>query len=443
MLRAMASSRQSYVRVSALLLSIAATAWPTIASVPTQGAGSRTYKIVRFSVVGSERYDEETIRRATALPLRRDVTEAELKTAAQKLGESGAFDQVEYEFAPATGGVVITFRLLDFSGRMLPVTFRNFLWFTSEELSKELNQRVPLFNGAIPESGTLKEDVRVALAKLLEERGARGEVRAVDVAKLNEGPHAVTYQVAGLDLPLATVEFTGNNGLSSTELARQVQDLIGKPYDEATLLDALEHRVKPLYLSRGYLGASASPTRVRLTRSDGREAVETVVAVTEGITYRLSAIRWKGNTAFADEELNDKVKPPINEVVNGVKLANDIRSLTRDFASRGFIMAELDVKPQLFPNGSVLYEVEIEEGDRYTMGELTLMGLDTRTAERLRRSFRMPKGDVYNAEYPKKFAFEAMQALLAAEKEQYQYSVMEKPRDPKHEVDVTILFKKR
>jgi outer membrane protein assembly factor BamA len=85
--------------------------------------------------------------------------------------------------------------------------------------------------------------------------------------------------------------------------------------------------------------------------------------------------------------------------------------------------------------------VKVIEGDQYKMGELEILGLDTRAKDRMREAWKLQQGQPYNADYPKKF-LEDTRNLVPAEVE-WAISVHETPDAKDKTVDVEISFKQQ
>lgn len=93
------------------------------------GAADR-FNLARVVITGSQRYREDDLVRATGLIVNTQVTADDLQTAANRLGNSGAFKSVQFLFKPAVGakGVEADFQVRG-AEKYLPAVFENFVWF--------------------------------------------------------------------------------------------------------------------------------------------------------------------------------------------------------------------------------------------------------------------------------------------------------------------------
>src|SRR5215467_14481416 len=91
--------------------------------------GIQSFKLNKVSSSGSKRFTEADIVAATGLKTGATITADDLKRAADRLAQSGAFSQVNYRFS----GDAAQFELVD-AAQFLPVTFENFIWFSDADL---------------------------------------------------------------------------------------------------------------------------------------------------------------------------------------------------------------------------------------------------------------------------------------------------------------------
>src|SRR5215510_6540097 len=119
--------------------------------------GEKKLHLVALHASGSQRYSEAEILQATGLQQNDLVTQHDLEEAADRLGATGVFVGVHFQFLPVPGGLSATYQVTD-NAATAPVIFENFVWFDPGQLEKELHLRVPLFQGRLPNAGTLLED---------------------------------------------------------------------------------------------------------------------------------------------------------------------------------------------------------------------------------------------------------------------------------------------
>src|SRR5689334_534154 len=145
--------------------------------LPSLAGAADHYRLARVLVTGSERYHEDDLVRATGLKVDTQVTSEDLQNAANRLGNSGAFSSVQFLFKPAIGakGVEADFQVAD-AEKFLPAVYENFVWLNERDLEEAVHQAVPLYNGQLPTSGSMSDEVSAALAKLLASKNLPSEI---------------------------------------------------------------------------------------------------------------------------------------------------------------------------------------------------------------------------------------------------------------------------
>src|ERR1035441_6235113 len=107
---------------------------------------------------------------ALGLGLGNEVNVDMLKKAADRLMETGALAKLEYKYTSLSSGVSVEYQVSDASD-FLPCRYENIVWMGSQELTTEVHELVPLFNGETPTSGTLVDQVAEAISAVLERHG--------------------------------------------------------------------------------------------------------------------------------------------------------------------------------------------------------------------------------------------------------------------------------
>jgi hypothetical protein len=165
------------------------------------------YKLVSIKVTGTKRFTPEDVVRATGLQLGQVVHKGDLDDVVRLLGESGAFTDILYslEFGPVGTKLELTVRD---SEKFVPANFDNLVCFSSQELFNKLHGSVPLFDGEVPVTGHMVNQISDALQVMLDEKKVVGQVDARRV--LDAGAiEAFTFTVTGLHITIRNIEFSG------------------------------------------------------------------------------------------------------------------------------------------------------------------------------------------------------------------------------------------
>jgi outer membrane protein assembly factor BamA len=343
------------------------------------GAADR-YHLVRIQVTGSKRYSQDDLVRATGLSVNSQVTLNDLQSAAARMGSCGAFASIQFAFkgAPGPNGVEADFEVKD-AEKFLPAVFENLVWFSDQDLQQALHQALPLYNGLLPASGTMADDVSAALTKLLAAKGLPSEVSYLAAGNIGQPLSAYKYKVENAGLTIGSVHVAGATRMPADLLAKSIASLQGQEYLRSVLDRSLELSLVPLYGDRGFLKFKILEVKAALNPS-GIVALE--VPVSEGEQYRLAGYNWSGNTLIASEELSKQITLKSGEPVNTSKLNQDLAKAGKLFGKYGREAATITPVPTFAPD-TVTYRFAVKEGDLYSMGRLEIEGFDAEVTHKL------------------------------------------------------------
>ena len=126
--------------------------------------------------------------------------------------------------------------------------------------------------------------------------------------------------------------------------------------------------------------------------------------MTPGKQYLVSEVSWKGNSAVTTLEASPFFHLPAGQPADAVRLQQDIEALLKLYRSRGYMTAQINPEPQIDEEKStVRYQINVAEGDLYTMGELEILGADTASKDRMHEAWKLREGQPYNADYTRQF----------------------------------------
>jgi outer membrane protein assembly factor BamA len=401
---------------------------------------SSAYKLVAISVTGTKRYTPEEIIAATGLHLGEEVKEQNFREASQKLGETGAFTEITYSYSYSGAGTKLEIRLAD-NDKLVPVHFDNFVWFSDQELMENLREHVPLFKNLLPLAGPLPDELSDILNSMLSQKGVAGHVHYVRFSPSEDGPiQFFLYSVEGTDITVRNVDFPGATPRQLPALQEVAQKEVAEgEYLRSKLAAIANAAFRPIYLKQGYLKVTFGDVQAELVSTSPKETVVDVkFPVEEGRQYKLAGIVWTGNTIFGGDQLQPLVHLPLNEPASALQLEDDFRAVERLYGSRGYIKAMVTSEPELNDSDStVVYKLQVKEGDIYRMGEVDIEGLDEKTTARLREDWKLREGDPYDSSYPQRFFKEAAADLpTSARWNMKVHEAIEKDRT----VDVSLRF---
>lgn len=363
--------------------------------------------LISIKVTGSKRYTEESIAAASGLQLGTPVSDDDFKTAARRLGDMGVFTEIGYSFSYSIAGTKVEFHVTD-AGNFVPVHFEDFVWFPEDEMLRRIKERVPFFDGQLPLSGRLPQDVSDVLQTMLVERSIPGHVEYERTGKSDGPVEALVYRVSDVVIQIRNVEFKGA-GDDVSALKSAARRVFDREYSRTILSALVQHDLLPVYHARGYLRARFGPpvpTVVKQPSVTGDESVRnlTIVDVTYDVTpgeqYKLKSLEWEGNHEIPTETLAKMVRAPLGQPANTVRIGDNLKDIQKLYGSRGYVTATLKVDANFDEAAkAVVLKIDVTEGSLFHMGDLEFRGLDNGLTAKLRSAWKIRPGDVYDSTY--------------------------------------------
>lgn len=379
---------------------------------PGKALPAAAHKLVAVEVSGSSRYSAKEVLAASGLVLGSTVDESQLEDATKRLAQSGAFSEVSYTYAYSPEGTKVEFHVTD-ADHFIPVTFDNFVWFSDEELSARLQELVPLFKQQVAVKGDMLASLEEALQGLLNERKIPANVQYLRMGTQDGPVQSLQFSASGLNIHIGAIEFEGADGAELPALKRAAETMEGEEYSRVKLAEFAQQKLLPVYLQRGFLQARFGPPKVKVTDEKAPDVtVSVAVPVERGAQYQLSRITFSGSKIFPAEKLGALMQVKEGEPVNALQLNRDLEAARKLYGTAGYIEAKVSVSPQWDRQSrTVAYDIGIQEGEQYHMGDLDILGLDPRDVDKVRELWTLRQGQPYDISYPARFVLEAEKIL--------------------------------
>ncbi len=402
-MRAVHARRHLFLLFSLAAFSIAASSSAAIPS-PQQVAASGSLKAIKIS--GSTRYTAEQVGQASGLAIGQTVNHDVLQAAADRLAQLGLFSKVNYRFTTFPDqGVDVEFVLED--APTVPVDFDNFPWFTDEELTAALRQSVSLFDGKAPQDGTLLDQMTAALQALLPSRGVQGTVDRTLIAEPVGDGMMMQFHVDGANLPIASVQFGDALAANSPKLADRLSDIVGKPFSRYMLEVFESEQLAPIYAAAGYLHPKFAQPVPRFTGDPNGPPPKNLLVIfpiDPGPIYHWGGAQWNGNAVLDAASLDELIGLKPGDVADGLQITGAWQRVQDAYGQRGRLDAKVTPTPSFDDaQGRVSYNVSIDEGPLYRMGDLIITGLSVDAESRVRLAWRLPSAQIFDSHYCDQF----------------------------------------
>ncbi len=211
---------------------------------------AQTFILAKIRVNGSKRFAEADIIKASGLQRGATVTAADLKQAADRLGQCGVFGQVSYRY----DGESADYTVVD-AEQFAPAAFENFVWFSDTDLIQRLHDSLPLFDGKVPLSGDLSDQMSAVLDSILKEKGIQGHVISIMRGSLAGQLQAMQFRIEGVNAKIGEIRFPGSAPDRLPLLQSATKTMIGDEYMQTSAAGAIKQSIPQVYGKLGFLKA--------------------------------------------------------------------------------------------------------------------------------------------------------------------------------------------
>ena len=202
---------------------------------------------------------------------------------------------------------------------------------------------------------------------------------------------------------IGSISIDGNQKIPTEELQsslRQADIALGRVYNRS-LLETVERELRRVYFSAGNYGSEIDIEVKELERN--RVALD--IDITEGAIAKIQHINIVGNESYSEDRLVDLLQSaeytpnPFSsrDEYSQVKLAADIETLRSFYLDRGFTRFEVvSTQVSISPDKREIFIViNINEGDRYTVRDVSLSGQLDVPEQELLDLIEVEKGGVF------------------------------------------------
>jgi len=356
-------------------------------------------KIVEVQTRGNRRIESAAILNVVKMKagetLYNDKTDADIR-AIYKLGH---FQDVQALTEESDKGTVLVYAVLE-KPVVRDIKFVGNKELTTEKLKEALDFRLNSIYSA--------KDLTKSIVKIKKLYGDDGYYLAEvepTVVKRTPTDLEITLKITeGKKILIRTIRFDGNRAFSDRKLRGLMETKekwfmswltgAGTYKEEVLKNDAL--LIGDFYLNNGYINVKVGEPSVKLT--DGRDALEVLVGITEGEQYRVGDITFKGDMLEPAAELRKKLVSEPGEIFSRANLRNDINTLTDAYADNGYAFA--NANPLTKPDSDkrvVDLTFDMEKGELVYIERISIAGNPKTRDKVIRRELRVTEGELYSA----------------------------------------------
>jgi outer membrane protein assembly factor BamA len=395
MIKTTGESSMSLTRIALLITALIIAATAIHAQQP-----DRT--IARIEVQGLQRLASADVIAATQLKPGTTFSVTEVDAAGQRLVDTGLFTRVGYKTLTTGNQITVIFQVEEAKSSQSPVVFDNFVWFTDEELYIAIKREVPAFGGMAPDVGTMTDSIKLALQNLLDQKQIKGTVEyAAWQTGVNSAQQEHLFSVTGIPIPICKLNFPGAKNVSEETLVKSSRQLMDADYSQKSAVAFGAFVLYPLYREAGQWRAKFGEPEAKLDDSEScKGGVSLTIPVDEGPIYSWDKAEWGGNEALSPAALDEALGLRTGEILKGSKFDKGLLAIRQAYSRIGHIEVSTKQVP-VFDDaaGRASFKFEVNEGSRYTMGDLTIKGLDEANAQQVQEAWKLRRSEVFNAAY--------------------------------------------
>jgi len=397
------------------------------------------WPVEALTVEGNRNYTREQVLAVAGLKVGQLAGKPEFEAARDRLTATGVFETVGYKFEPGPNkqGFVASFQVTEVEPTY-PIRFEG-LGVPAREIETLLHTKDPLYVSAkLPATKPLIDRYTNWIQEFLASKGLTEKI-AGKVTQLSVNQFAIVFRPARNLPAVAQVTFQGNQVMSQTVLREAVHGtVIGSPYTESGFRELLNSSVRPLYEQRGRVRVSFP--EVRAEAVNDVEDVHVFVKVDEGQSYELGKVAIVGPSPVDPASLikTGDFKP--GAVANFDRVHDGRARVCKAVRRAGYLDVKVTSDRSIDDaKKTVDVAVHIEAGAQYTMGKLSIVGLDLNGEAEILRIWVMKEGKTLNPEYPDHFLTRIKEEALFEGLGETKADL--KVDEKKHTADVTLNFK--
>ncbi|MEM1269273.1 MAG: outer membrane protein assembly factor BamA [Bacteroidota bacterium] len=274
----------------------------------------------------------------------------------------------------------------------------------------ELKRKTPLLRGQSVKPGDIDRTKRI-VSDYYAEKGHPLATTEVVRTETEEGRLKLEFQVErGPRVEVNEIMVEGNIAFSEKAVEKRLketkEDRWWRFWKKETFdVDEFESDKQNLinyYNEKGYYDAQIVSDSTYLVDVDGKPKLNVVLRVQEGPKYHIRDIDFEGNTAYTDQQLMESLGIAEGEAYNSKRLETNLYANPRNtdvsslYYNRGYVGFRVNPVITVAQGDSLDLTFQIEEGDVYDFGNISIAGNTTTKEHVIRRQLRTMPGYTFS-----------------------------------------------
>lgn len=203
---------------------------------------------------------------------------------------------------------------------------------------------------------------------------------------------------------IASIKIFGNKEITTEDLTKALKDVglaEGRVFNRS-LLDQVEQELNRQYFNQGRYDVVINATITQLERN----RVDVEIDIKEGEPARIKHINIIGENKFNEQTLLDKFDLSMpgglsffsSNKYSKQQLLGDLESLRSYYLNRGYINFKIEsTQVSISPDKrDVFIDINVTEGEQYTVKDIKIMGELILEEEELRKQITVKPGDIFS-----------------------------------------------
>ena len=410
-------------------------------AVAFPAAAQQTYTAAKISFNHPGTYSQVQLEAAAGMHAGTKFTADDLGTAAQRLVDTGFFENVGATLAPGKAdaiSVLFDIKPIEHS-QMLHVGFENFVWLSHAEVETALQAKAPLFQDYLAENSPLLDIFASALTDALMAKGIAAKVTHDTVEPTMVRPeHILEFRIASPTIRVANVKLGGVAVDLAPLIQKSVNAAARAPYTDGSAGGTTADLILAPLFDAGYINAALSDISLAPTFAPDKASVVVSATLSPGDIYHVSGVTFAGAPLLSSSAFAESQKLHAGDIASRALLLQSLAPLDAAYRRQGYMDVIVEAKPTIdAATHQVAYTVLVTPGEQYRIHEITTNNLDPAAKADFDRGFLMKTGELYNPEYVAGFlknntALRALEGYTAA------FKAYADPNS--HTVDLVLTF---
>jgi outer membrane protein insertion porin family len=357
-----------------------------------------------IEIQGIKRIEETAIKSKISQKVGEPISQEKVNEDIKTIFKMGYFEDARAEIEPFEGGIKLIYVLKE-----KPTIVRIEFQGNKKLDDAKLKEKLAITTGSIADAVLIQDNAN-KLRSFYEEEGYWLASIVPVIRKVKPEEVSLTYQISeGPKVKIDKIVIDGNKALSTKQIKKVLSTkewgifsfITSSGYYKKDQMNLDIEKIRDLYFNNGYIKVTVEEPKINLT-ADKKKMIITIL-IAEGSQYKVSSVRFSGNKVFSDDVIKGKISLLPNKPFSKLQLRRDILSLAELYSENGYAVAT--IVPDLIPDeNNKLVEVflKIEEGDKYSIGNIEISG-NTKTRDKvIRREVRLDEGDTFNSKLLKR-----------------------------------------